>query len=101
MLAPAAIKGTVSLASFIMILTVKLFGPDRRILGKDEISLEIEKLPITSAELRQRLAAAEPRLEKSVARSRVAYNCEFLGDDEQIRGPGEIALIGNVCGGWQ
>jgi molybdopterin converting factor small subunit len=80
-------------------LAIKLFGPDARTVGRNEIILEFPQLPISCGELRKRLAQLEPKLIKSLANSRFAVNCEFVGDEVIVNQNDEVAIIGNVSGG--
>ncbi|MGA2584709.1 MAG: MoaD/ThiS family protein [Tepidisphaeraceae bacterium] len=80
-------------------LSIKLFGPDRRAIGADELPVEVPRLPITCAELRKRIAEVEPRLAKSLGHARIAVNCDFAAEDALIQPGDELAIIANVCGG--
>jgi sulfur-carrier protein len=82
-----------------MHLTIRLFGPEAQLAAASELAVDVERLPIRCAALRQRIAQREPRLAQSLKTARLAVNCEFASD-EQLIGPGdELALIGSVSGG--
>ncbi len=81
-----------------MRLTVLLFAGVRARFGAAELELEVPE-PVTVAGLRDRLAAAYPQLEPSLAGCRVAVDHEFADDDASIRAGQEVALIPPVSGG--
>ncbi len=82
-----------------MELTIKLFGPEARALGRGQVVVQVKKLPIACGELRKTIAQAEPTLGKSLATARFAVNCDFVTDESMVNARDEIAIIGSVCGG--
>jgi molybdopterin converting factor small subunit len=82
-----------------MRLSIKIFGPEARIVGQREVSVDIPALPITCSQLRALLCEAEPRLSPSLRTARFAINCDFATDQMIVRAEDEIAIIGSVCGG--
>ena len=81
-----------------MMLRVRLFARARDLAATDTISVELPA-GATVADLRRRLGCECPALVPLLARSAVAVNEEFAGDDQAI-GPGaEVALLPPVSGG--
>ena len=81
-----------------MTLRVRLFARARDLAGADSIAVELPA-GATVAELRARLGEAYPALRPLLARSAVAVNEEYAGDDVVIPPAAEIALLPPVSGG--
>lgn len=82
-----------------MTVTVRLFGPQAQIVGHGEVRLEFPASEISCGDLRRALADSEPRLDASLAGSRIAVNCAFATDSDPVRAGDEVALIGLIGGG--
>lgn len=82
-----------------MTLSIKIFGPQARLIGKRELRVEVEGERTTCAELRALLARRETRLEPSLSASRFAVNQHFASDHDAVGAEDEIALIGLISGG--
>ncbi len=82
-----------------MQITIRLFGPEAKAVGQRQISLDVERIPLTCAQLRQQLALAQPLLARSLKTGRLAVNSEFVTDDALVGAQDEVALIGSVSGG--
>ncbi len=82
-----------------MRVAVKLFGPEAALVGRSEVEVELDPGQVTCADLRQRLASAEPRLAAALGRCRFAVNHEFAAEDAVLQPSDEVALIGAVSGG--
>ena len=76
-------------------VTVKLFAQLRPHFGTDAVAVEAR----TVAGLRLALDALCPRAAPLAARSRVAVNLAFVGDDYAVTPADEVALIPPVSGG--
>jgi molybdopterin synthase catalytic subunit len=59
----------------------------------------IADVPASVGALRAVLAAAHPRLERVLARSRIAVDQEFAGDEAPLRDGAEVAIVPPVSGG--
>jgi molybdopterin converting factor subunit 1 len=82
-----------------MMVRVKLFAVARETAGCDEVSIEVRD-GATLADVRQKLVAAVPTLERILPHARWAVDAEFVGDERQIiTAHSEIALIPPVSGG--
>jgi molybdopterin converting factor subunit 1 len=81
-----------------MTLRVRLFARARDLAGADSVAVELPA-GATVAELRARLGEAYPALRPLLARSAVAVNEEYAGDDVVIPPAAEIALLPPVSGG--
>ncbi|MEW6250787.1 MAG: MoaD/ThiS family protein [Planctomycetota bacterium] len=82
-----------------MVVTVKLFGPFATELQRSEVQVQLAGPQPTVADLRGRLAAAEPALAPLLGVSRFAVNHEFAREHRALAASDEIALIGLVSGG--
>lgn len=80
-------------------VTVKLFGPQAKLVGRPAVTLTLAAPQPTCDEVRQALAAAEPALASSLPSSRFAVNHEYVGDDHLVEHDDEVALIGMISGG--
>ena len=78
--------------------TVLLFGPQARLAGKREVSLDLPD-DADAATVLARLADAEPSLKASVAASRLAVNQDFAEPSRRVEASDELALIGMISGG--
>ncbi len=81
-----------------MNLTVKVFGPQARLVGREEVALTLDE-PATCRDVRRALAATEPALASSLDASRFAVNHEYVKDDHRVAADDEVALIGMISGG--
>jgi molybdopterin converting factor subunit 1 len=81
-----------------MTVRVRLFARARDLAGTDAVDVE---LPAggTVADLRLQLGEKCPALRALLARSAVAVNEEFAGDDIVISAAAEVALLPPVSGG--
>jgi molybdopterin converting factor subunit 1 len=77
---------------------VLLFARAQDLAGARSVTLEMPE-GATVAELRRRLAAAQPALAALLERSALAVNGEFAGDDKVLASAAEIALLPPVSGG--
>ena len=77
---------------------VLLFARAQDLAGARSITLEVPE-GATVAELRRRLAAAQPALAALLERSALAVNGEFAEDDKALSPAAEIALLPPVSGG--
>jgi len=82
-----------------MTIVVKLFGPQARMCGRTEVSLEVSGEGATYDALTKQLAEAEPSLRESLATSRLAVNHEYALPEQISREGDDVALIGMVSGG--
>jgi molybdopterin converting factor small subunit len=82
-----------------MQVSLKLFGPEARIVGRRELLIDVERLPIQCAKLRQRILEEEPRLSSLLATARFAVNFDFVEEDHLVGANDEVAIINQVCGG--
>ncbi len=83
-----------------MSVTVRLFGPQRAMVGSDRITLTTDGGPwISCAALRGLIVEAQPALRGSIGASRFAVNDEFVDDSYRVCKEDEVALIGLVSGG--
>jgi molybdopterin converting factor small subunit len=82
-----------------MKVSLKLFGPEARTVGRAELVIEVATLPIACSALRQRVAEAEPRLSGLLNTARFAVNFDFVGEDHMVGMNDEVAIINQVCGG--
>jgi molybdopterin converting factor subunit 1 len=81
-----------------MTVPVRLFARARELAGTDAVTVELPA-GATVAILRERLAEACPALRPLLARSAVAVNEEFAGDETLIPVDAETALLPPVSGG--
>ena len=82
-----------------MQIEVLLFGPQAAMAQRDRVTLEVADPRPTTAAVKQALRDALPQLAPSLDQSRLAVNCAYVGEDEQVDAADEIALIGMVSGG--
>lgn len=80
-------------------VTVKLFGPQAKLAGRETVTLSLESAEPTCRDVHQALAEAEPALAPSLPSSRLAVNHEYVNDDQRVSERDELALIGMVSGG--
>jgi len=83
-----------------MTVTVRLFGPQARMVDRDSVAIELPETEPTCARLREALSEAAPSLNGSLPGSRFAVNYEYVVDETtSLYADDEIALIGMVSGG--
>lgn len=82
-----------------MQFTIKLFGQEAALVGKQEIFVQSSELPLTCEELSKLIAEAEPKLTQYMDHCRFAVNHEYAGKQQVVTPDNEIALIGAVAGG--
>lgn len=80
-----------------MLVQVLLFGPEAAAVGRERLTVELERGDL--AELRAAVAAAAPALAASLPAARFAINGEFASADARVAASDEVALIGLVSGG--
>ena len=80
-----------------MTVTVRLFARLRELAGADAVSLDVHEP--SPAAVRAALAARVPEAAGLVARSALAVNGEYAGEDRSFAAADEIALIPPVSGG--
>ncbi|MBI3408682.1 MAG: molybdopterin converting factor subunit 1 [Planctomycetes bacterium] len=81
-----------------MKVTVRFFARARDLAGTSSASFDLPD-GATVQDLRRRLAADYPALEVLLARSAVAVDDEFAGDNQRLEGDAEVALLPPVSGG--
>jgi len=79
-------------------VTVRLFARLCELAGSDVVTVALPA-DATVGELRRRLGEQWPQAAELVARSAVAVNAEYAGDDWAVRSIDEVALIPPVSGG--
>jgi molybdopterin converting factor small subunit len=82
-----------------MVIRVKLFGPQARIVGTRQLEVELPGQRATVREVLSGLEEREPRLAASLTGSRIAVNHVFVAGDSSVGADDEVALIGMVGGG--
>jgi molybdopterin converting factor small subunit len=83
-----------------MTVTVRLFGPQARLVGREAVAVALPDTAPTCAQLRESLAEAAPALTDSLPGSRFAVNFEYIVDESaSLQAEDEVALIGMVAGG--
>ena len=82
-----------------MKITVLLFGPQARRVGRRDVVIECPGDSATGAQLRAALANAAPALADTLPASRLAVNHAYIGEEDPIHPGDEVALIGMVSGG--
>jgi molybdopterin converting factor subunit 1 len=75
-----------------------LFARARDLAGADTLTVELPA-GATVGDLRKRLAEGRPALAGLLARSALAVDSEFAGDEVVLREGAEIALLPPVSGG--
>jgi molybdopterin synthase sulfur carrier subunit len=81
-----------------MKVPVRLFARAKDLAGAEVVTLDLPEGACVG-DLRRRLAEDYPPLANLLARSAVAVDNEFAGDDFALRGRAEIALLPPVSGG--
>ncbi len=81
-----------------MTVTVLLFARARDLAGAASLTLDLPPAA-TVADLRRALAQSRPALAPLLARSAIALDNDFAGDDRPLAGATEIALLPPVSGG--
>jgi molybdopterin converting factor small subunit len=81
-----------------MTVRVRLFARTRDLAGADDVSVVLGE-GATVADLRRRLGEACPALGPLLAKSAVAVNEEFAGDEVVIPTGADVALLPPVSGG--
>jgi molybdopterin converting factor subunit 1 len=81
-----------------MTVRVRLFARARDLAAADAVSVDLPA-GATVAELRRRLGDTQPALGPLLAKSAVAVNEEFAGDDTVVPAGAEVALLPPVSGG--
>jgi molybdopterin converting factor subunit 1 len=81
-----------------MTCTVRLFARARDLAGAAVVAVELPE-GATVGDLRRRLAQDQPALASLLARSALAVNDEFAGDELLLSTGAEIALLPPVSGG--
>jgi molybdopterin converting factor small subunit len=79
-------------------VTVKVFGPLKDILQKDELLLDVPP-PHTGKAALDTLAAQAPALQRWQQSVRLAVNLEYVSLDHVMREHDEISFIPPVSGG--
>jgi len=82
-----------------MTITVRLFGPEARLVGAGSVDLDLADATPSVANVRAALVAAYPALAGHLQRVRLAVNHEFADDATPVNENDEVALIGQVSGG--
>ncbi len=77
---------------------VLLFARAQDLAGARSVTVDVPE-GATVAELRRRLAAAQPALAALLERSALAVNGEFADNDQTLSPAAEIALLPPVSGG--
>jgi molybdopterin converting factor small subunit len=80
-------------------VTVRLFGPEARAVGRATVTVRLADEQCTCAGLREALRNAEPGLAAMLPNCRLAVNYTFASEQQPIAAPDEVALIGLVSGG--
>ena len=62
-------------------MSLKLFGPEARTVGRTELIIDVATLPIACSALRQRVVEIEPRLSGLLNTARFAVNYDFVGEN--------------------
>ena len=81
-----------------MTLRVRLFARARDLAGADAVDVDVPP-GATVGGLRRRLGEACPALGPLLARSAIALNEEFAGDESIVPAGAEVALLPPVSGG--
>lgn len=79
-------------------VTVKIFGPLKDILHKDELPLEVPP-PYNGEAAFAALAVNAPKLQEWKASVRLAVNLEYASFDHVLKSGDEISFIPPVSGG--
>jgi molybdopterin synthase catalytic subunit len=81
-----------------MKVAVRLFARAKDLCGAEVVTLDLPE-GARVGELRRRLAERYPPLASLLARSAVAVDNEFAGDDFSLRNGAEVAILPPVSGG--
>jgi molybdopterin converting factor subunit 1 len=81
-----------------MMVTVRLFARAKDLAGVDAVRVEVSE-GATVAELRQQLARKWPALACLLAKSAIAIDDEFAGEDRRLEESAKVALLPPVSGG--
>lgn len=79
-------------------LTVKLFGPLREIVGRDEVTLQLP-VPCTGESAFQSLAGRYPGLQPWRSSVRLAVNLQYAEFQRVLHAGDEVSFIPPVSGG--
>lgn len=82
-----------------MTIHVLLFGPMAQAASTARLAVPIDGDSIACADLRQRIIAVSPPLERLLPACRFAVNQSFADDTHIVTPDDEVALIGMVSGG--
>lgn len=81
-----------------MRLSIKCFALARQIVGAEAVDLELPENS-TVAELKKRMAAEYPEMERVLASSMIAVNGEYVSEQYVLSAGEELACIPPVSGG--
>lgn len=83
-----------------MILTIHLFGPYAKAVGRNELSMECDgHTPMTAGSVLTLLGVKHPAMQPLLASARLAINCRYVSQDHPVTEADELAVIGLVGGG--
>ena len=82
-----------------MKITVKLFGPQAQLAGRNEVEIDLAGGHVVAADVLEVLADTCPSLRSSLPKSRLAVDFEIVGPATELGESQEIALIGMLGGG--
>jgi molybdopterin converting factor subunit 1 len=81
-----------------MRVRIEMFARARELAGSSSVELELEETA-TVGDLRRRLAADRPALAPLLAKSAIAVDQEFAGDQLSLRHGAVVAVVPPVSGG--
>ena len=81
-----------------MLVDVKLFASCRELIGKDKITLELEKNQMTVGSLRKKILGLYPVLSSQI-QFVVAINCEVVDEITPVNSADVVAILPPVSGG--
>ena len=81
-----------------MLVDVKLFASCRELIGKDKITLVLEKNQMTAGSLRKKILDLYPVLSSQV-QFVLAINCEVVDEITPISSSDVVAILPPVSGG--
>ena len=81
-----------------ILVDVKLFASSRELIGKDKITLKLEKNQVTVGSLRKKILDLYPVLSSQI-QFVVAINCEVVDEITPIRSADVVAILPPVSGG--
>ena len=81
-----------------MLVDVKLFASCRELIGKDKITLELEKNQMTVGSLRRKILDLYPVLSSQI-QFVVAINCEVVDEITPVSSADVVAILPPVSGG--